>query len=70
LSRFITPELMYDLRSRLSGAQPLGMGVKCPVRTRTTGSVSESLYALTVASHTLVIVLQQQRPVAGVNGWG
>jgi hypothetical protein len=25
---------------------------------------------LTVASHTLVIVLQQQRPVAGVNGWG
>ena len=28
LSRFITPELMYDLRSRLRGVQPLGIGVK------------------------------------------
>ena len=36
LSRLITPELMYDFRSRLSGVLPFGMGVKCPVRTSTT----------------------------------
>lgn len=41
LSRFMTPELMYDLRSRLSGAHPFGMGVKCAVRTSTAGFVSK-----------------------------
>jgi hypothetical protein len=35
LSRLITPELMYDFRSRDSGAHPLGMGVKWEVRTST-----------------------------------
>jgi hypothetical protein len=35
LSRLITPEEMYDFRSLLSGVQPFGIGVKCPVRTRT-----------------------------------
>ena len=34
LSRLMTPELMYDLRSRFKGVQPTGMGVKCPVRTK------------------------------------
>ena len=36
LSRLITPELMYDLISRFRGEQPLGIGVKWPVRTSTT----------------------------------
>lgn len=40
LSRFMTPELMYDFKSRLSGAQPLGIGVKCPVLTSTGDDVS------------------------------
>jgi hypothetical protein len=36
LSRLMTPELMYDLMSRVSGLEPAsGMGVKWPVRTRT-----------------------------------
>jgi hypothetical protein len=35
LSRLMTPELMYDLMSRVSGLEPAsGMGVKWPVRTR------------------------------------
>jgi hypothetical protein len=35
LSRLMTPELMYDLMSRDRGVHPVGMGVKCGVRTRT-----------------------------------
>lgn len=35
LSRLMTPLWMYDLMSRLCGAQPWGIGVKWPVRTRT-----------------------------------
>jgi hypothetical protein len=35
LSRLMTPELMYDLMSRDKGVHPVGMGVKCGVRTRT-----------------------------------
>lgn len=42
LSRLMTPELMYDLRSRFRGEHPLGMGVKCPVRTRTAAAKSVS----------------------------
>jgi hypothetical protein len=33
LSRLITPDLMYDCRSRLRGEQPDGMGVKWLERT-------------------------------------
>lgn len=35
LSRLMTPEEMYDFKSRFKGVQPHGMGVKCPVLTRT-----------------------------------
>jgi hypothetical protein len=31
---------MYDFRSRLRGEQPAGMGVKCPVLTKTVEIIS------------------------------
>lgn len=35
LSRLMTPEEIYDFKSRFSGLQPTGIGVKWDVRTRT-----------------------------------
>lgn len=55
LSRLMTPELMYDLRSRFSGEEPLGIGVKWPVRT-STGRSSQYQLFLDLSSHAIAHV--------------
>lgn len=69
--------------SRFKGLDPLGMGVKWPVRTRTRSakkaqrSAGDSLSCLNHEqgsegedrlSHTVAIVLKEKRPIAGVEG--
>lgn len=66
LSRLMTPELTYCFRSRACGEHPAGIGVKCAVRTSTAHGQWGCLKLLQEL-HTVAVIFEQQRPVAGVN---